>query len=86
MAKSKKELSKKYKKFAKKSDWDTLAGAIIDLELKIQKTEGKRKINLLKFELEIYEMEKASRLFDVFDMEYFVNRDFEYFEDDPFDF
>ena len=34
----------------------------------------------LELKLEIYEAEKASRVFSSFDLEYFLNKDFEYIE------
>lgn len=81
----KKEIKKIYKKFAQNCDWDELASAIIDLELKITKTKNKKILKKLNIELEIYEEEKACRIYKSFDMEYFLNKDIEYFEEDPFD-
>lgn len=87
MEKSKKnKLEKKHTQLAKKSDWDSLASCIIDLELAILKEKDAKELKLLSLKLEIYEAEKNSRVFDSFDMEYFLSKEVGIFEDDDYDF
>jgi hypothetical protein len=70
---------------AKNSTWDDLAFSIICLEEKIRKTKNAKRLKLLEKELKIFEAEKSSRVFTHFDMDYFLNKDYEevvYLDDD----
>ena len=83
MAKIKKsELIKQYVQSAQKLDWDDLALAIIDLEQAVENEKNSKQLELLNLKLEIYEAEKKSRVFESFDMEYFLSKDMSIFEDD----
>lgn len=83
MAKTKREeLIKKHTQSAKKSDWDSLALSIIELEQIISTTKQAKQLKLLNLKLKIYEAEKNNRVFESFDMEYFLNKDMSVFEDD----
>jgi hypothetical protein len=87
MAKIKKdELIRQNIQSAKKLDWDSLALAIIDLEQAIGKEKNSKQLELLNLKLEIYEAEKSSRVFESFDMEYFLSKDMSIFDDDDYDF
>ena len=86
MAKTKKsELTKQYIQSAKKLDWDSLALAIIDREQAVGKEKNSKQLELLKLKLEIYEAEKSSRVFESFDMEYFLSKDMSIFDDEGYD-
>lgn len=86
MAKTKKsELTKQYIQSAKKLDWDSLALAIIDLEQAVGKEKNSKQLELLNLKLEIYEAEKSSRVFESFDMEYFLSKDMSIFDDEGYD-
>jgi len=83
MAKIKKdELIRQHIQSAKKIDWDSLALAIIDLEQAIEKEKNSKQLELLNLKLKIYEAEKSSRVFESFDMEYFLSKDMSVFDDD----
>ena len=87
MAKTKQdELIKQHIQSAKKCDWDSLALAIINLEQAEQKEKNPKQLELLRIKLKIYEAEKSSRVFESFDMEYFLNKDMEIFDDEGYDF
>jgi hypothetical protein len=83
MAKTKREeLIKKHTQSAKKSDWDSLALSIIELEQIILKEKNSKQLKLLNLKLKIYEAEKNNRVFESFDMEYFLNKEMGILEDD----
>lgn len=87
MAKIKKnELVKQHIQSAQKLDWDSLALAIIDLEKAIKQEGTHKQLKLLNLKLEIYEAEKSSRVFNSFDMEYFLNKDMDIFDEDEYGF
>lgn len=87
MTKAKREeLTIKHIQSAKKCDWDTLAGIIINLEQEIASEKDSKHLELLNLKLNIYETEKAYRVFDSFDMEYFLSKDMSIFDDDDYDF
>lgn len=80
---SKKEtaiLLKKYKKQAENSEWCDLADSIITLEKRISKEKKAKPLKILNLKLEIFEKEKASRVFNSFDMQYFISKEYEGFE------
>jgi hypothetical protein len=78
MASSKlKTLSKAYEKQAKASEWDDLAFSIMVLESSIYQEKDVKSLKLLRLKLEIFEEEKSSRVFDTFNMEYFLNKELE---------
>jgi hypothetical protein len=87
MAKTnKKELIEQHIQSAKECDWDDLALTIIALEGAERKEKDPKVLELLKIKLKIYEAEKSSRVFQSFNMEYFLNKDMEIFEDGDYDF
>jgi hypothetical protein len=87
MTKAKKEeLTKKYIQSAKKSDWDSLALCIIEIEQAIPEEKDPKVLELLELKLKIFEAEKSSRVFDSFDMEYFLSKDMSIFDEDDYDF
>lgn len=75
-------------------DWDDLAYSIIVLEEAVRQEQQECKKNeerdpnilkILELKLEIHEYEKASRVFNSFNMEYFLNKDFEDFEEEGYE-
>ena len=64
-------------KQAKKRDWDELAYDIILMEENIRRGLEPKYLNLLNTKLEIWEAEKASRIFQKFDMKNFLSKSFE---------
>lgn len=80
------ELTKQHIQSAKKCDWDDLALTIINLEQAEKKEKDPKQLELLRLKLKVFEAEKSSRVFDSFDMEYFLNRDMEIFYDEDYDF
>ena len=77
-----KELTKQHIQSAKKCDWDDLALTIIALEGAERKEKDPKVLELLKLKLKIYEAEKSSRVFESFDMEYFLTKDMNIFDED----
>lgn len=75
-------LTKKYTKQAKKTDWCDLAGVIMTLEECVRIEKKAKHLKILNLKLEIFEKEKSLRVFDSFDMEYFMSRDYEDFDAD----
>ena len=82
--KDKKIIINEFLEQAQSLDWDELASEIITIDL-CMVSEGRPKfLNLLVLRLEIFEEEKMSRVSDSFDYEYFMNKDFAYFDEDMF--
>jgi len=63
---------------AQNLDWNDLACAIIYLEKSLRLEKNAKKIDGLNKKLEIFEEEKKSRVLELFSMERFLNRDFNY--------
>lgn len=82
----KQELTNQHVKNAKKLDWDSLAFSIIELEQFLLKEKNTKQLKLLNLKLKIYEAEKASRIFNSFNMEYFLNKDMVILEEDEYGF
>lgn len=76
MIKNEKSIRKELEKQAKAKDWDDLAHEIILLETGIKLETDLKYLILLNIKLEVWENEKASRVSDSFDMNYFLNKDF----------
>lgn len=72
-----KQIRKNLIEQAKKRDWDDLAYDIILMESALNKEHNSKYLNLLKSKIEIWEQEKASRLFNDFDMKVFLNKNIE---------
>lgn len=62
---------------AKKRDWDDLAYDLILMEIALRKKGNSKYLNLLKIKIQIWEKEKASRVFDEFDMKNFLSKNIE---------
>jgi hypothetical protein len=73
---------KEFREQAKKQDWDELAYGITVMERAILLEKDDNYLILLKIRLKIWEEEKNSRVFDSFDMEYFLSKDFNEFDED----
>jgi hypothetical protein len=76
-SKAKKLLLKEYTKEAKNSEWCDLAFSIIVLENCIREEKNPKCLKILKLKLEVFEGEKTSRVFDTFDMQHFLSKDFQ---------
>lgn len=59
---------------AKKRSWDDLANDIIKLEKSITKQKNRKALILLENKLKILEEEKSDRLFNSFDMRFFLSK------------
>lgn len=80
MAKTKNETLKDMLiKESKKRDWDELASDIINLEQCVKMEANAKQLKLLNQKLKIWEEEKKLRVFNTFDMEYFMSRDYDVF-------
>ena len=76
-----------FEKQAAELEWCDLAGMIILLENTVISKPVEitdKELELLTLKLEVFEAEKASRVFDSFDFEYFMNRDFDILGDDSY--
>jgi len=71
---TKKEIKEKFEKLAQKTDWDELSYDIIIIEKAIRKKQDAKTLNLLMMKLEIWEKEKASRIFSKFNIKTILNR------------
>lgn len=71
---TKKEATEKFKKMAKKRGWDDLAYDIIIMEDGIRSIKSIKQLNLLELKLMIWEKEKASRIFQKFNMKTFLTK------------
>ena len=69
---------------AKSLDWDDLASEIMTTDICMVSEVRPKFLNLLVLRLEILEEEKMSRVSDSFDYDYFMNKDFAYFDEDMF--
>lgn len=72
-----KDLLEKFQEQAKNCDWDDLSFEIINIEYEIREEEDSKLLKLLALKLSIFEEEKKERIFESFDMEKFLNKDFE---------
>lgn len=68
-------LSKEYEKQARESEWCDLAGSIITLEMCVAQEKDSNHLKILELKLEIFEKEKAQRVFSSFDLAYFLSKD-----------
>ena len=82
MIKNEKAIREELTKQAKAKDWDDLAHEIMLLNIGIGLEKDPKYLILLNIKLEAWESEKASRVFDGFDMNFFLNKEFEDFSDD----
>ena len=76
-SKAKKLLLKKYTKEAKDSEWCDLAFSIMVLESSMRSEKNSKCLKILKLKLKIFEAEKSSRVFEAFDMQRFINKQFQ---------
>lgn len=82
--KTKDTLTKLYQEQAKKIEWCELAYSIMVLECAVANEKKDKVLKILQLKLEIFEKEKSSRVFDNFDINYFLNKEYE--EVDEFTF
>ena len=76
-SKDKKLLLKEYTKEAKDSEWCDLAFSIMVLENSMRSEKNSKCLKILKLKLKIFEAEKSSRVFEAFDMQRFINKQFQ---------
>jgi bisphosphoglycerate-independent phosphoglycerate mutase (AlkP superfamily) len=69
---TKKQIKERFIKMAKKKEWDELAYDIITMERALRTKQDAKTLNLLNFKLQIWEKEKASRIFQEFNMKTFL--------------
>ena len=74
----------KFAKQAKELDWCDLVYKIIKMELTINNKGYKtdNELKLLEFKLYVYENDKLSRISKEFNSEYFIEKNYEYFNSD----
>lgn len=72
---------KDFEKEAKSLDWDDLAFRIITVEYMIIAEKDDNYLKLLELKLEILEDEKKNRVFETFDMQDFLNKEYHHVED-----
>lgn len=84
--KTKKQFIKKMKKELSLCDWDDLAYIIICLEHAMLTETDDKAMKLLEIKIEICESFKLDKVNNSFDMEYFMNKEFPYLEDEDFDY
>lgn len=77
MIKNEKAVRKELVKQAREKDWDDLAHEIMLLEIGVRLEEDFKYLILLNIKLEIWEEEKNSRVFDSFNMNFFLNKEFD---------
>jgi hypothetical protein len=75
--KTKKQNKQQLMKQAKKRDWDQLAYDIILMEEALRAGLNPKYLILLNIKLQIWEKEKASRIFQTFNMKSFLNKGFD---------
>ena len=74
-------LRKEYERQAQDSEWCELAETIITLEQCVAQEKNAKHLKVLNLKLEIFEAEKSHRVFNSFDMVYFLAKD-DYYDDD----
>lgn len=68
-------LRKEYERQAQDSEWCDLAETIITLEQCVAQEKNAKHLKILNLKLEIFENEKSQRVFNTFDLTYFLNKD-----------
>ena len=72
------------KEQVKNLEWCELASNIIDMEFLLTKKRSlkAKELKLLSMKLDIFEKEKVSRIPSSFNPEHFIDRNYEYYDDD----